>query len=164
MQTRYFCNRSSVSKRVRDAFVNYWRTYASKFTFASPNLKRSTNISVCVDATYTLRASLIVVSTTRQQVVCEQWAVFKLVFTHDIDVATFYPGDLKTWEKTGAICHTESICRLKLLCSQNYGRFLILFTKHNYELSTSFIKGKQRYKWFRTTGRIPILLLVLGQD
>ena len=36
-----------------------------------------------------------------------------------------------------------------ILCSQIYGRFIILFTKHDYKVLASFLKEKQRYKWLK---------------
>ena len=36
-----------------------------------------------------------------------------------------------------------------ILCSQIYGRLIILFTKHDYKVLASFIKEKQRYKWLK---------------
>lgn len=48
------------------------------------------------------------------------------------------------------------------LCSQIYARFIILFTKHNYIISESFIKETQRYKWLKTAKSISVFLLVLG--
>ena len=40
--------------------------------------------------------------------------------------------------------------------------FIILFSKHNYNVSVSFIKEKQRYKLLETAKLISILLLVSG--
>ena len=40
--------------------------------------------------------------------------------------------------------------------------FIILLTKHNYNVSGSFIKEKQRYKLFETAKLTSILLLVSG--
>ena len=56
----------------------------------------------------------------------------------------------------------EFLFKYTLLYSQIYGRFLIFFTKHDYSVSVSFIKEKQRYKWLQTAKRISILLLVSG--
>ena len=80
-------------------------------------------------------------------------------------------GDLKTWKRTGTSCEIEIHFSIKttiflfkytLLCSQIYGRHIVLFNKHNYKFSASFIKERQRSIWLKTAKLITILLLVPG--
>ena len=97
--------------------------------------------------------------------------IFSRLFSPPVCI-TWFPGDLKTRRRTGTSCQIEIQFSIKtteflfkytrLLCSQIYDRFIILFTKHNDKVSASFIKEKQRYKWLKTAKWISILLLVLG--
>ena len=70
-----------------------------------------------------------------------------------------YLGDLKTRKSTGNSCQIEihfSSQTSKFLMKYNLPRFqisgelIIFFTKHDYKVSTSFIKEDERYKRLKT--------------
>ena len=52
--------------------------------------------------------------------------------------------------------------KYNLLCLKIFDRLIISFTKHDYEVSTSFIQEKKRYKCLKTGKWISIRLLVPG--
>ena len=52
--------------------------------------------------------------------------------------------------------------KYSLLCFKIFDRLIISFTKHDYEVSTSFMQGNKRYKGLKTGKWISIRSLVPG--
>jgi hypothetical protein len=67
---------------------------------------------------------------------------------------TYYPGDLDTRKSTGTSCQieihfmiktTEYLLKYTLFRFHIFVRAIVLITKHNYKISTSFIKNNEKY-------------------
>ena len=83
------------------------------------------------------------------------------------------PGDLKWRERTGTSCQikihfwietTQYFLKYTLFQFQIHVRAIVLITKHNHKISTSFIKNNRRYNRSNTTKWISILTTLLSTD
>ena len=77
-----------------------------------------------------------------------------MMCTHDITDRSLFPGDLDTRKSTGTSCQieihfmiktTEYLQKYTLFRFHIFVRAIVLITKHNYKISTSFIKNNERY-------------------
>ena len=57
---------------------------------------------------------------------------------------------------------TKFLVKYNLLCFQIFDRLIISFTKHDYQVSTSFMQENKRYKGLKTGKWISIRSLVPG--